>query len=140
MRALAPAFKPYKWAPPSDEVARLAGIDPSQVLRFDQNTPSQPLASTRPATVAGALARVSGYPAGGYRTLRRAIADYAGVEPENVVLGAGADDLILLAARAFAGPGDRIAIPAPPTYPLYRIAAELAGAEIAAGDPVVTFA
>ena len=33
-----------------------------------------------------------------------AIADYAGVEPENIVLGAGADDLILLCARAFASP------------------------------------
>jgi histidinol-phosphate/aromatic aminotransferase/cobyric acid decarboxylase-like protein/imidazoleglycerol phosphate dehydratase HisB len=128
VRALAPDFRAYEWAPPSDEVARLAGIDESQVLRFDQNTPPLPLASTRPGTIAGALARVSGYPAGGYRTLRRAIADYAGVEPANVVLGAGADDLILLCARAHAGPGDTIAIPAAPTYPLYRIAAQLAGA------------
>ncbi len=140
MRSLAPAFKPYSFAAPSDEVARLAGIDPSQVLRFDQNTPSQPLASTRPATVAGALARISGYPAGGYRTLRRAIADYAGVEPENVVLGAGADDLILLCARAYAGPGDTVAIPEAPTYPLFRIAVELAGAEVGEVDPVLTFA
>jgi histidinol-phosphate/aromatic aminotransferase/cobyric acid decarboxylase-like protein/imidazoleglycerol phosphate dehydratase HisB len=140
LRALASAFKPYKFASPSDEVARLAGIDPAQVLRFDQNTPSLPLASTRPAAVAGALARISGYPAGGYRTLRRAIADYAGVEPENVVLGAGADDLILLCARAYAGPGDTVAIPEPPTYPLFRIAVELAGAAVGNDDPVLTFA
>ena len=140
MRALAPGFAPYAWAPPTDEVARLAGIDPSQVLRFDQNTPSLPLPSTRPGAIAGPLARVSGYPAGGYRTLRRAIADYAGVEPENVVLGAGADDLILLCARAYAGPGDTIAIPDPPTYPLFRIAAQLAGAAVGGDDPVLTFA
>src|SRR5437899_5113527 len=140
MRPLAPEFKAYTWAPPSDEVARLAGIDPSQVLRFDQNTPPLPLPSTRPGTIAGALARVSGYPAGGYRALRCAIAAYAGVEPENVVLGAGADDLIMLAARAFAGPGDEIAIPPAPTYPLFRIAAELAGAEVGDAAPVVTFA
>ena len=130
MRALAPDFRPYAWSPPTDEVARIAGIHPSQVLRFDQNTPSWPLPSTRPGTIAGALARVSGYPAGGYRALRRAIADYAGAEPENVVLGAGADDLILLCARAYAGPGDEIAIPAAPTYPLFRIAAQLAGAQV----------
>ena len=140
MRTLPSGFAPYAWAPPSDEVARLAGIDVSQVLRFDQNTPPLPVPSTRPGAIAGALARVSGYPAGGYRALRRAIADYAGVEPENVVLGAGADDLILLAARAFAGPGDSVAIPAGPTYPLFRIAAELAGAEVSDVDPVVTFA
>ena len=139
MRELAPTFEAYRWAPPTDEVAALAGIDPSQVLRFDQNTPPLPLPTTRPGTIAGALARISGYPAGGYRQLRRAIADYNGVEPENVVLGAGADDLILLCARAFAGPGDRVSIPQDPTYSLYRIAAQLAGAEVGDDAPVVTF-
>jgi histidinol-phosphate aminotransferase/imidazoleglycerol-phosphate dehydratase/histidinol-phosphatase len=140
MRALAPEFRAYSWAPPSTEVAKLAGIDASQVLRFDQNTPPLPLPSTRPGTIAGALARVSGYPEGGYGSLRRAIADYAGVDPENVVLGAGADDLILLCARAYAGPGDTIAIPDAPTYPLFRIAAQLAGASVGDADPVLTFA
>jgi histidinol-phosphate/aromatic aminotransferase/cobyric acid decarboxylase-like protein/imidazoleglycerol phosphate dehydratase HisB len=140
MRAVAPEFRPYSWAATSDEVARRAGIDASQVLRFDQNTPPWPAPSTRPGAIAGALARVNGYPAGGYRALRRAIADYAGVEPENVVLGAGADDLILLCARAYAGPGDTVAIPAAPTYPLFRIAAQLAGAAIGDDDPVLTFA
>ncbi len=140
MKALSPEFRAYTWAPPSDEVAARAGIDASQVLRFDQNTPPLPARTTRPGTVAGALARVNNYPAGGYRALRRAIASYAGVEPENVVLGAGADDLILLCARAYAGPGDTIAIPEGPTYPLFGIAAQLAGATIADDDPVLTFA
>jgi histidinol-phosphate aminotransferase/imidazoleglycerol-phosphate dehydratase/histidinol-phosphatase len=140
VRALAPEFAAYRWAPPSDAVARAAGIDPSQVIRFDQNTPPLPLPSTRPGAVAGALARVSGYPTGGYRELRRAIADYADVGPENVVLGAGADDLILLCARAFAGPGDSIVVPEAPTYPLFRIAAHLAGAELGGDRPAVTFA
>jgi histidinol-phosphate/aromatic aminotransferase/cobyric acid decarboxylase-like protein/imidazoleglycerol phosphate dehydratase HisB len=131
MRALAPDFAPYRWAATTDEVAALAGIDASQVVRFDQNTPSLPLPTTRPGTVAGALARVSGYPGGSYGALRRAIAAYTGVEPENVVLGAGADDLILLCARAFAGPDDTVVVPSSPTYALFRIAAQLAGAQVA---------
>ncbi|HST16374.1 MAG TPA: aminotransferase class I/II-fold pyridoxal phosphate-dependent enzyme [Gaiellaceae bacterium] len=143
MRDLAPSFAPYTWAASTREVAQLAGIDPSQVLRFDQNTPPLPLPSTRPGTIAGALADMSSYPSDGYRDLRRAIARYAGVEPENVVLGAGADDLILLCARAWAGPGDTVVIPAAPTYPLYRIAAQLAGADVTdcySPGSVVTFA
>jgi histidinol-phosphate aminotransferase/imidazoleglycerol-phosphate dehydratase/histidinol-phosphatase len=128
MRELAPDFRVYQWAAGTEEVARLAGIDESQVLRFDQNTPPLPLPSARPGALAGALARISGYPSEGYLPLRRAIADYAGVDPRNVVLGSGADDLILLCARAWAGPADEVVVPESPTYPLYRIGAQLAGA------------
>ena len=139
MKELSPEFRVYTWASPSDEVARLAGLDPSQVVRYDQNTPPLPLPSTRPGTIAGALASISSYPPGGYHELRNTIARYNDVGPENVVLGTGADDLILLCARVFAGPGDAITIPEPPTYPLYRIAAQLARAEVGNDDPVVTF-
>jgi imidazoleglycerol phosphate dehydratase HisB/histidinol-phosphate/aromatic aminotransferase/cobyric acid decarboxylase-like protein len=86
------------------------------------------------------LAGISNYPPGGYGDLRRAIADYDGVDPDQIVLGAGADDLNLLCARAFAGPGDTIAVPAAPTYPLYRIAAQLARADVGDDDPLLTFA
>ena len=139
MRELADDFVAYSWASPTDEVARLAGIDPSQVIRFDQNTSPQPLPSSRPGTITRTLAGINNYPPGGYEELHRAIAGYNGVDPENVVIGLGADDLILLCARAFAGPGDRIAIDPPRTYPLYRIAAQLAGAEVGVADPVLTF-
>jgi histidinol-phosphate aminotransferase/imidazoleglycerol-phosphate dehydratase/histidinol-phosphatase len=68
-----------------------------------------------------------------------AIAAYAGVEPENVVLGAGADDLILLTARTFAREGDTVAIADEPTYSLFRVAVELAGATVGDDDPALTF-
>ncbi len=139
MKELASEFRAYTWAPPNDEVARLAGIDPSQVIRFDQNTPPLPLPSTRPGMIARALSSISGYPPGGYHELKSAIAAYNGLGAENVVLGTGADDLILLVARSYAGPGDTIAIPEAPTYPLYRIAAQLARAEVGDDDPVLTF-
>jgi histidinol-phosphate/aromatic aminotransferase/cobyric acid decarboxylase-like protein/imidazoleglycerol phosphate dehydratase HisB len=82
---------------------------------------------------------VNEYPRALYPVLTNAIAEYAGVEPENVVLGAGGDDLILLVARAFAGAGDVVAIADNPTYSLFRVAAELAGARVGDEDPVLTF-
>jgi imidazoleglycerol phosphate dehydratase HisB/histidinol-phosphate/aromatic aminotransferase/cobyric acid decarboxylase-like protein len=97
------------------------------------------LPSSRPGAIAAALARINFYSHGGYPELIDEIARYAGVGTENVVLGAGADDLILLCARAFAGPGDTVAIADEPTYPLYRIGAWLAGTEVADDDPVLTF-
>jgi histidinol-phosphate/aromatic aminotransferase/cobyric acid decarboxylase-like protein/imidazoleglycerol phosphate dehydratase HisB len=140
VRALAPGFAAYSWAPSTAALAQEAGLDPSEIVRFDGNVPPLPLPSSRPGAVAGALARINEYPHGGYPELVAAIAAYAGVEPENVVLGAGADDLILLCARTFASPGDTVAIAEEPTYSLFRIAAELAGAEVGNdGEPAVTF-
>jgi histidinol-phosphate/aromatic aminotransferase/cobyric acid decarboxylase-like protein/imidazoleglycerol phosphate dehydratase HisB len=140
VRTLHEAFAAYRWAPSTEELARRAGLDRSQIVRFDGNVPAWPPPSARPATVAGALAEVNVYAHGGLPQLVRAIADYAGVGPENVVLGAGADDLILLCARSFAGPGDTVAIADDPTYPLFRVAAGLAGAEVGNDAPGLTFA
>ena len=139
MRTLPAGFRAYEWAPSTEELARRAGLDPVELVRFDGNVPSLPLPSSRPGAIAGALADVNTYPHGGYPHIHEAIAAYAGVEPENVVLGAGGDDLIMLCARAFAGPGDVVAVPPAPTYPLFRVAAELAGATVADDSPVLNF-
>jgi histidinol-phosphate aminotransferase len=139
MRPLSPQFTPYGWALSTREIAERAGIEPGEVLRFDGNTPPDPPPVASPATVAAALDRINAYAHGGFPELLAAIAEYNGVEPENVVLGAGADDLIMLCARAYAGPGDRIAIAYEPTYPVYRVSTWVAGAEIGDDDPVLTF-
>jgi histidinol-phosphate/aromatic aminotransferase/cobyric acid decarboxylase-like protein/imidazoleglycerol phosphate dehydratase HisB len=139
MRTLPAGFVPYAWAPSTDALARRVGLDPFELVRFDGNTRPLPPPSARPGTIAAALAEVNGYAHGGHSALVAAVAEYAGVEPRNVVLGAGADDLILLCARSFAGPGDEVAIASDPTYPLYRVAAGLAGAELGDRAPAVTF-
>jgi histidinol-phosphate aminotransferase/imidazoleglycerol-phosphate dehydratase/histidinol-phosphatase len=139
MRSLPASFRPYDGAPSTKELALRAGLDPVEIVRFDGNVPPLPLPSSRPGALAAALATINTYPHGGYPLINEAIAAYAGVEPENVVLGAGADDLILLCARTFAGPGDFVAVPPDPTYPLFRVAAELAGAAVGDGAPALTF-
>jgi imidazoleglycerol-phosphate dehydratase / histidinol-phosphatase len=139
MRALGAGFRPYSWAPSTAELALRAGLDPVEILRFDGNVPAIPLPSSRPAAIASELARVNEYPHGGYPRIHKAIAEYVGVEPENVVLGAGADDVLMLAARTFAGPGDTVSVPRAPTYPLFRVGTQLAGADVGDDDPVLTF-
>jgi histidinol-phosphate aminotransferase len=139
MRPLSHQFVPYGWALSVAEIARRAGIAPQDVLRFDGNTPPDPPATAGVATIANALERIQSYRHGGFPELLRAIADYNGLEPENVVLGAGADDLLMLCARAYAGPGSRIAIANEPSYPLYRVAAWVTGADVGGEDPALTF-
>lgn len=122
-------FAPYAWAAGVDDVAGRHGVPRESVLKFDQNTP--PLPGVPQVPLAGSMARLERYPDGTYRELREAAASYAGLTADHVVVGAGADDLILLLAQTFLGPGARAAIE-PLTYSLYRIATTLHGGEVVA--------
>jgi histidinol-phosphate aminotransferase len=137
VRALPLEFEPYSWALSTVAIAELAGIAPEQVLRFDGNTP--PRGRARVEELAEATSEMHKYPHGGYPRIHEAIAAYAEVEPENVVLGAGADDLLMLCARAFAGPGDEVDVRDEPVYAVMRGAVHLAGATVSSRNPVVTF-
>jgi histidinol-phosphate aminotransferase len=137
MRSLSGKVVSYD-APSTEEIARQTGLPVAEIIRFDGNTSPHALPSSRAEALTEELARIHTYPHGGYPQLEQAIADYAGVSPENVVLGAGADDLILLVTRSFAGRGDRVAIANDPTYPLFEIAVRVAGAEVGDEDPALT--
>jgi histidinol-phosphate aminotransferase len=137
MRALTGTIESYD-APSTAEIAQRVGLSVDRIVRFDGNTSPQALPSTRAEALTEELGRIHTYPHGGYPQLERAIADYAGVAPENVVLGAGADDLILLVTRSFASPGDTVAIANEPTYPMFPISVWVAGANVGDDDPVLT--
>jgi histidinol-phosphate aminotransferase len=57
------------------------------------------------------------YPSPTAAPARQAIAKHFGLDPAQVTLGNGADELIEMCLRAFVGAGDRVAFPTP-TYPL----------------------
>lgn len=137
MRSLSGKVVSYD-APSTEEIARRTGLPVAEIIRFDGNTSPRALPSSRAEALTEELARIHTYPHGGYPQLEQAIADYAGVTRENIVLGAGADDLILLVTRSFAGRGDSVAIANDPTYPLFEIAVRIAGAEIGDVDPALT--
>src|SRR5580765_2344377 len=128
VRSLPDGFRPYVWAPPLDEIAARHGLRPAEILRFDQNVP--PLPGVPQVPLGESFARLNEYPDGTYRELREAAAAYAGVGPEQIVPGAGADGLIALAARTFLGPGRYAYVP-PLTYLLCAIASQIEGAALA---------
>ena len=57
------------------------------------------------------------YPSATAAPARHAIASRVGLDPAQVTLGNGADELIEMCLRAFAGAGDHVAFPTP-TYPV----------------------
>jgi len=61
------------------------------------------------------------------RPFLEALSNYTGYPKENIVAGAGMDEVIITLVRLFLGPGDKALIPVP-TYNLYGLAAGLCGA------------
>jgi len=126
-RAAGSGFNPYVWAATVEEVAARHGLSPAHVLRFDANVPAFPAPLS--VSAESALADRGEYPEGSYRELRETAAGYAGCEPDEVAVDAGADGLIALVARTYLGAGG-LAVTESPTYPLYAIASRIEGAEV----------
>jgi len=111
-------------------VAARYGVDAASIVRFDLNTSPTP-----PALVAGLLAAgrfdapLSEYPPSDYRRLTQAAAARYGVTSEELVVGAGADEILDLVAKAFI-PADGRAVVPTPTYAMYRVLTEQRGASV----------
>lgn len=105
--------------------AEIAGFD--KVIKLASN--ENPLGPSPKALAAIADAKdLHLYPDGGSNKLRAAIAAKYGLPKDNIVCGAGSEQLISLLTQAFAGPGDEV-LYSQYGFLVYRISALAAGAE-----------
>jgi histidinol-phosphate aminotransferase len=122
----------YSWEATNEEVAKRYGLPVDAIIRFDLNTSPAP-----PAIVARLLAAgqfetsLSEYPPSDYRRLTAAAASAYGVPTSEILVGAGADEILDLVAKAFLRAGDRAVIPSP-SYTMYRVLSEQRQALVAA--------
>jgi histidinol-phosphate/aromatic aminotransferase/cobyric acid decarboxylase-like protein/imidazoleglycerol phosphate dehydratase HisB len=122
-----PILDAYQWPPSTEALAARVGLTAREILRFDGNVAPTPPASARPAALARALADVNEYDRGRYESLRSAIAARHHVALDQVSIGAGSDEFIVLVARIFAEGGTVATVPSF-SYSMYRYAALMAGA------------
>jgi len=73
--------------------------------------------------------RFNRYPDPTAHELRRLIAEANGLEPENVLVGNGGDELIFDMLLAWGGPGRKL-LDMPPTFTMYGIDAQVTGTEV----------
>ena len=118
----------YPLEPSNEELAAIAGLSTEAIVRYDMNTLGDgPLPAVREAWAQWDPAAVVEYGDLGYRRLRAAIGDHAGVAPQRVIPGSGADELIRLVTTAVVGPGDAVIV-LTPTFPMFAVEAALTGA------------
>lgn len=122
----------YSWEATDEEVAARYGVALEDILRFDLNTSPLPPPIAAEVMTAGSFETVlSEYPPSDYRRLVAAAADVYGVAPEELLVGAGADEILDLIGKAFLPPGGSAVIPTP-SYAMYRVITEQRGASVVA--------
>jgi len=122
----------YSWEATDREVAERYGVPVGSILRFDLNTSPAPPDLAATIMAAGRFVTpISEYPPSDYRDLVEAAAARYGVPPEDMLVGAGADEVLDLIAKAFLPVGARAVIPTP-SYAMYRVLTEQRRAEAVA--------
>ena len=118
---------PYQPGKPIEEVKRELGL--SQVIKLASNENNLGPSPKAVAAVRTAAEQINRYPDGGCFYLKQKLSEKLGVNPSNLILGNGSDEVIIFCLRAFIDPGDEIVI-ARPTFLVYNIGGVVSGAEV----------
>lgn len=122
-----PAPQVYDWEPSNAAIAAQYGIDPATVLRFDLNTPATVNPVAFEVLDGPFETSLSEYPDADYKVIADAASAYTGVHPTEILVGAGADEVLDTIAKAFLPTGGRSIIPIP-TYAMYGVHTSQRGA------------
>lgn len=117
-----PVYQPGK---PVEEVKRELGLD--KVIKLASNENPFGCSPKVKEAIISEIEQTSIYPDGGSVELKKALSDHLGVEENQLIFGAGSDEVILMITRAFLVPGDET-IMATHTFPQYKHNAEIESA------------
>jgi histidinol-phosphate aminotransferase len=122
------AMEPYQPIFPFEVLSERLGRRPEEIIKLDANeNPYGP-----DPVVLDALSQMTSahiYPDPESTLLRKALARHTGIPFENILAGAGADELIDLIMRLFLDPGDTI-LNCPPTFGMYAFDAGVHNASV----------
>ena len=116
---------PYVPGKSVNEVTRELGI--TRVIKLASNESVAGPSPKAMEAIRRSLSAIHRYPEDTSYDLKRALAGKLGVEPGNLLLGTGADEVLLLLGQLFLDPGDECLYPYP-SFSLYRKSAQVMAA------------
>lgn len=119
---------PYTPIEPFEILSQRIGRSPEQIIKLDANENPYGMSPHAREALAN-LAYGHIYPDPESRALRAALSQFTGAPAENLVVGAGADELIDLIMRVTLNPGDTV-LNCPPTFGMYAFDADLNNAKV----------
>jgi histidinol-phosphate aminotransferase len=117
-----PVYQPGK---PIEEVKRELGL--KEIIKLASNENPYGCSQKAKDAIVAELGNTSLYPDGGAADLADVLSKHLGVDKNQLIFGAGSDEVILMIARAFLVNGDET-IMATHTFPQYKHNAEVEGA------------
>ncbi len=122
------SLPPYAPIEPFEVLSERVGRRPEDIIKLDANENPYGM-SPRARQALASLAYGHIYPDPESRALRAALSCFTGVPAQNLLAGAGADELIDLIMRVTLSPGDSI-LNCPPTFGMYAFDADLNNARV----------
>jgi histidinol-phosphate aminotransferase len=117
-----PSFKSFEELTPYQQgLSEVEGV--KRIIKLSSNeNPFQPLSNITKAIKAG-IKDLNRYPDGSAKGLRKAISKKYDIDFDNIIIGAGSDEIISLICRAFATEGDEVVYSEHgfAMYPLYAL-------------------
>ena len=121
-------LSPYVPGKPVDELARELDIDPARIVKLASNENPLGASPKALAAISAELAQLTRYPDGNGFALKSLLAEQCRVEPDQVTLGNGSNDILELVARAYLAPGLN-AVFSEHAFAVYPIVTQAVGAE-----------
>jgi histidinol-phosphate aminotransferase len=128
IRGVIRLISPYDVKFPSD-IAKKYGFKESDVLQLGSNENPYPPSEEVRKEYERAIVRINRYPHPSYSDLKDSLAEYVGVDAEQIAVGSGASELLKNICDATLDAMDPVVIPVP-SYTLYAIFAMLRDASI----------
>lgn len=120
-----PSYEPGR---PIEDVARDMGLDPGAIIKLASNENAFGPSPLAVLAAKGAIDQGQLYPDGGCFALRKRLARFHGLQPDQFVIGNGSNEVIELLGHVFLNPGDEVVMGAP-EFVVYRLVAILFGAK-----------
>ena len=119
---------PYVPGKPVEDLAREMNLDPTTIVKLASNENPRGPGQKVLAAIAAAAQDLARYPDGNGFALKAALAARLAVDPAQLILGNGSNDILELATLAYLRPGDA-AVFAAHAFAVYPIATQARGAE-----------
>lgn len=121
----------YVYPTPFNKILTKFKLKEKDILKLDYNEPTIPPCPKVKKTLINYInnGKLEWYPEGDCNEIRKELGIYCKINPENIIVGNGSDEILKVIANTFLTEDDEVIIPIP-NYSMFMIDSKLVGAKI----------